>query len=67
MSMQRTLIVAAYALAAVGLALLAVSGLFSPALEGVKRPVTDAQFLERTAAGLAFMLAYLCWFFTRKS
>ena len=50
-----------------GVALLAVSGLFSPAAAGAKISLTDAQFLERTGAALAFLLAYLCYFFSRKS
>ena len=53
-------------LVVVGITLLVISGLFSQGGAGAPSHSTNAQFLERTAAGLAFLLAYLCWFFTRK-
>jgi hypothetical protein len=59
-------VAAAVLLIALGLALLASSGLFTPSPVGAKLPMTNAHFLERTGAGLAFLLAYLCYFFSRK-
>lgn len=64
MSWTSRLFVIGVALLVVGGTLLVLSGVFS---SGAADPSsTNAHFLERVAAGLAFMLAYLCYFFSRK-